>query len=184
MTDKKKNKGNGEDASLWRLVTRDVTPLEDAIKETLTPKKSQNPRPMGDTPFVTVGPDLPKPQTQPPQLDRRTDDKLRKGKMPIDGTIDLHGMTQNQAHTRLNQFLLNAYWKGHRCVLVITGFGKSAGKAEKDPHWMDQKPGILREKLPHWLNTPPLDTIVLKHVSAHRTHGGAGAFYVYLKRQK
>lgn len=107
----------------------------------------------------------------PPQLDRRTDAKLRKGKIPVEGVLDLHGMTQEEAHAALKGFVTRAFGQQKRCVLVITGKGtRSDG------------PGILKTRLPIWLGIEPLNNMVLKSVAAHRKHGGDGAYYLYLKR--
>jgi DNA-nicking Smr family endonuclease len=38
--------------------------------------------------------------------------------------------------------------------------------------------------VPHWLEVPPLAQVVLQVVPAHISHGGEGAYYVYLKRSR
>jgi DNA-nicking Smr family endonuclease len=44
--------------------------------------------------------------------------------------------------------------------------------------------GVLRHEVPHWLTSGALRPLVLQVTEAHRTHGGSGAYYVYLKRRK
>lgn len=103
--------------------------------------------------------------------------------MPIEATLDLHGMTQSAAHIRLEEFILRAYHMDKRCVLVITGKGSRQGH---DGYILSERSekGVLRSRLPDWLGQAPLSGIVLKCVAAHPKHGGGGAFYIYLKRRE
>ena len=93
--------------------------------------------------------------------------------MPIEGKLDLHGRTQAEAHRRLETFLANAQASGKRCVLVVTGrgLGKSAG-------------GVLRTEVPRWLNQTPNRARVLAFDWAQPKHGGDGALYVLLRRNR
>jgi len=106
-------------------------------------------------------------------LDRRQADRFRKGKMKIDGRLDLHGHTQAEAHQMLNGFLKRTQARGGRCVLVITGKGMTAGKN-----------GVLKQSVPRWLNEPMLRHMVLAFDHATMKDGGEGALYVLLKRLK
>lgn len=149
---------------------RPETKQEGAAKHNRHQQQAGNP-PAGDTP----------PRQQ--LLDRRTLEKLSKGKMPIEGVLDLHGMTQAQAYSRLIAFITSSHHAGKRCVLVITGKGSrdtdDAGiVSERAP-----ERGVLRSRLPEWLSDAPLNDFVLKHVRAASKHGGHGAFYVYLKNK-
>jgi DNA-nicking Smr family endonuclease len=105
-------------------------------------------------------------------MDRRTADRFRKGKMAIEGTLDLHGMYQDAAHTALNDFILASAAMGRRKVLVITGRGSREGS------------GVLRERLPQWLNQPPCRDHVVSFTTARPQHGRDGAFYVLLRRKR
>ena len=78
----------------------------------------------------------------PVDLDRRSWLRLRRGSYPIDARLDLHGLTQAEAHARLAAFLAGAQARGNRCVLVITGRGLRHG-------------GTLRAMTPRWLETEP-----------------------------
>ncbi|WP_150121448.1 Smr/MutS family protein, partial [Sulfitobacter sp. HI0023] len=44
--------------------------------------------------------------------------------------------------------------------------------------------GVLRHQVPQWLSAPPLGGLVLQVTPAHISHGGGGAYYVYLRRQR
>ncbi len=194
----KKGGQNGLDPAdfrLWHAFTQDVKPLDGTIhpenveeiapvsekakgkgksKTALPPATLKIPARISPPPVV---------KEEVPQLDFRTDQKLRRGQMPIDAKLDLHGKTQEQAHTMLNDFIRAAHGRGHRCVLVITGKGRG-GQSADDAYAPDLKPGILKQKLPEWLSMSPLRQMVLKITPAQARHGGGGAFYIYLKRTR
>ncbi len=104
-------------------------------------------------------------------IDRRTADRFRRGRMEIDGRIDLHGMTLEQAHGALTGFLRAGAVQGRRCVLVITGKG-TRGE------------GVIRRSLPHWLGDAMVRPLILAYTPAQPQHGGQGAFYVLLRRRR
>ncbi|HVL20126.1 MAG TPA: Smr/MutS family protein [Amaricoccus sp.] len=114
-----------------------------------------------------------------PHMDRRRFDKLRRGKLDPEARIDLHGMTSERAHAALGGFIRDAFARELRLVLVITGKGRP-DEAAVGP----RRHGILRHSLPHWLTAPPLGGMILQVTGAHQRHGGAGAFYVYLRRRR
>lgn len=95
---------------------------------------------------------------------------LKSGTMKIDARIDLHGMTQRQAHDELNRFMKKQVTRGVRLLLVITGKGKN-------------NEGVLRLALPGWLMDGEWKRYVLTIHPAHQKHGGDGATYVLLRRQ-
>ncbi len=180
------------DFLLWKEFTRDIDPLEEPDWEALErdvhaapqQKKTENVAPSD----VSLAPTVPLPQSQTtplkdyiPQLDARTDARLRRGQMPIEGKLDLHGCTQDEAHRRLNEFVIGAQSRGKRCVLVITGKGLSRGGGLNDA---ERTTGILRQKLPLWLSIAPLRGLVLKAYPAVQRDGGTGACYLYLKRNR
>ena len=107
------------------------------------------------------------------ELERPTHRKLAKGRLPIDATLDLHNLTQEQAHRMLLSFLTESRQRGRRHLLVITGKGSSQNSQ-----------GVLRTMLPIWISTPPLNQLVSGLKQASRDHGGEGAFYIRLKKQK
>ena len=96
-----------------------------------------------------------------------------RGQLPIEGRLDLHGLTQAAAADRLAKFLGRAQGEGKRCVLVITGKGGTG-----------ERPGVLREQVPRWLNQQPNRALVLAFDYARPQHGGQGALYVLLKRRR
>lgn len=110
-----------------------------------------------------------------PKLNR----KIRRGHLPIDATIDLHGLRQDEAHAALCRFIAARHARGDRTVLVITGKGlKKTGWGQ-----IEQK-GVLRSMLALWLNQKTLAPLVAGWQESAREHGGDGAFYVRLKRPR
>jgi len=115
-----------------------------------------------------------------PNMDKKNFNRLLKGKMEIEGTIDLHGLTADQAKIKLIAFIDRSYTLGKRLIIVITGKGKHKGYDEF------QRPinGVLRQSLPDWLSGPSVSDKVLQVTQAQPKHGGTGAFYVYLRRKR
>lgn len=161
-------KGDDEESQgLWSYVTRDVKPLKRRAVTSAPPGTKKKV-------FVKEEPPVPMPKTgnqKSADVDRRTDERLRRGQMPFDARIDLHGMGQAEAQETLERFLVAGYHHGRRCVLVITGKGRE-GK------------GILRAQVPQWLGEGALAGIVLRFYPAKPQHGGQGAFYVLLRRRR
>lgn len=114
----------------------------------------------------------------PLRMDRKTHDQMRRGKKRPEARIDLHGMTLERAHPALSGFILSAHAAGKRLVLVITGKGKARDEGGPIP----VRHGVLRHQVPQWLAMAPLSQVILQVTPAHLRHGGAGAYYVYLKR--
>lgn len=118
--------------------------------------------------------------SDPISMDAKAFTKLKRGKLLPERRIDLHGMTIAQAHPVLIRFILDAHSDGTRLALVITGKGKD--RDDNGP--IPTRRGILKQQVPHWLSLPPLRSVVLQVTEAHLRHGGTGAYYVYLRRQK
>jgi len=115
-------------------------------------------------------------------VDRRTAQRLARGQTPIEARIDLHGMTQAKARRALERFLVDAEGAGRRCVLVITGKGAERDRGEDA--MPDRDAGVLRRSLPRWLALPGLRERVVAYCPAIPRHGGAGAFYILLRRRR
>lgn len=112
-------------------------------------------------------------------MDRRRFEKLRRGRVEPEARLDLHGMTSDEAHRTLTDFILTAAALDRRLVLIITGKGR-AGENGTSP----RRHGVLRHSLPHWLAAPPIAGRILQVAEAHARHGGSGAFYVCLRRRR
>ncbi len=172
-----------DDADLFRRVVADAEPLR-RKRPLLTPRVDPPPKPAKPGKPVRRPPPIvrkPAIAVPPPsllaagdftRLDRRTADRFRRGKLPIEARLDLHGHYQDAAHHALTDFIAGSAAAGRRMVLVITGRGSREGS------------GVLRSRLPQWLNQPPSRDRVLAFTSARPEHGGDGAFYVLLKRNR
>jgi DNA-nicking Smr family endonuclease len=164
---------NVDEEGLWALVAADITPLKGRKKPAPPPEPA-----MPAQVRTRTGTAMPKPPAPVPasaakgrDVDRRTEQKLTRGQMDIEAVIDLHGHGQAAAYEKLQRFLQEAYRRGYRCVLVITGKGKDGS-------------GVLRKRLPEWIDEAPLKDIVLKAVPARQADGGHGAWYLMLRRRR
>lgn len=117
---------------------------------------------------------------QPMQMDRKAHTRMKRGKLAVEARLDLHGMTLEQAQPRLNRFILDAHASGKRLVLVITG----KGKERIEPGPIPMRRGVLKHQVPQWLKSGALRPLVLQIAEAHKSHGGTGAYYVYLRRNR
>jgi len=98
--------------------------------------------------------------------------KLRRGEFAVQGHLDLHGMTREEAKAAVDDFLRRSRQGGKRCVLLVHGRGT---------HSKDQLP-VLKEALRGWLSSHRLGRQVLAFATARPGDGGAGALYVLLRR--
>ena len=174
-----------EEIALWIEVARSIRARHGAM---LPRQEVHHPQPPPATKAAkpaAAPPPQPKARTGPPPLapiERRLKRDLNRGSASPDGVIDLHGMTQAQAHGALRGFLAHSQARGAKLVIVITGKGQSKPVAPTD-FWLDE-PGVLRRVVPHWLRAPELRGIVLGFEEAGPGQGGAGALYVRLRRRE
>ncbi len=184
-----------EDRALWQHVTRDAKPLakreppparSDAAPAKVEPKTKPEtrparvlPRPRPAAPVQRAEPAL--EHGRAAGVDRRRSDRLRRGRLPVEARLDLHGYTQSQAHAALDRFLGEVQARGLRCVLVITGKGTTKETATGAGTGAG---GVLRAQVPRWLNEPGNRARVLAFDYAQPKHGGLGAIYVLLRRKK
>lgn len=118
-----------------------------------------------------------------PGIDRNTQLRLKRGQLPIEARIDLHGLSRERAHAGLNAFLARQARLGRRCVLVITGKGRPDWQ-RPDPGSEEREVGVIRRALPGWLTDHPNKDRVLAFAPAQPQDGGAGAWYVLLRRRR
>ena len=163
----------------WARVARSVRPIasermQDLIEGTPadsafdlaepTPTRKRKPAPRRQN---SVGAD---PAKRPaPAADRSGERKIRRGQVTFQARIDLHGHTQTSADAALMRFVSQARSSGARTVLVITGKGRNSE-------------GVLRRNVLHWLDSVSARDLVSGWAPAHPKHGGAGAFYLFLRR--
>ncbi len=170
-----------DERSLWQGVARSIAPMRGQRRgsprpagEITEPSESRAKRDgsAGVSPRARAGA---KGSPAVEALDRRTKRKLARGNELIAARLDLHGMTQAQAHGALARFLRRAQAKGARYVLVVTGKGGRGNAGER---------GVLRRIVPLWLELPELRDVVVGFDAANIGHGGEGALYVRLRRSQ
>ncbi len=190
----KKSKGNNQ--NLWRYVSDSIDPLIDrelSYSQFLDPlpdiddiwakyevnnkiKTNYNSNIIAKIKDHNIVA-LPKPVSVPFNILKHGDSagmgkgqarKFKKGELNIEAKLDLHGLTQQSAHSTLNNFIENQWKVGKRCLLVVTGKGK----------------GVLQAAVPNWLNQSPVNQYILSFNYAQPKDGGTGALYILLKRHK
>jgi DNA-nicking Smr family endonuclease len=170
-----------EERVLWKGVTRSIMPLRkvSALEPKIDEPASAPPSPKtrvksGAVVAASVVP--PKRAAPPPlaPLTRRHKKRIARGNHAIDGRLDLHGMTQAEAHDALFGFLRAKQTRGAKVVLVITGKGARGGD--------DGGRGVLKRMVPMWLGMPDFRSLIVGFESAAIGHGGEGALYVSLRK--
>ena len=123
-------------------------------------------------------------------MDGRNAERLIKGRMEIEGRLDLHGHRQEEAQRILLDFIRRNHSYGKRCVLVITGKGRSLkNRPPEEPSFggryvMPDRKGVLFDLVPEWLGARDLTPYVVAFSPSQPRHGGSGALYVYLRRER
>lgn len=154
-----------EDRELWRAAMRGVEPLVPGA--VAAPPAAAPAAPLHRRPRSVARPVA--QHERDVGIDRRTLGRLKRGEMPVDARLDLHGLTQDAAHRALGRFLAEAAADGVRLALVITGKGRGGA-------------GVLREAVPRWLAEPINRARILTVTPAPPKHGGSGALCVLLRR--
>ncbi|MCF8475608.1 MAG: Smr/MutS family protein [Pseudolabrys sp.] len=146
-------------------------------------------KPQAASRSTATAPPYTPPQHKPPPsgngpglapLTRRMKRSVARGKEAIDARLDLHGLTQHEAHDTLLRFLRTASARDARLVLVITGKGRISGK--RNDSGGDRERGVLRRQVPQWLSLPEFRAYVAGFEDAAIAHGGEGALYVRVRR--
>lgn len=208
MSRRRRNPLSPEDRALWRAVTREAVPLAPELRGLPAPEEQPRTPEPATPPAAAPAPRRPRagaPATPPPftveaappaleplgpavpGLDRRTARRLGRGARAPEARIDLHGMTAERAHRALDACIARALAQGLRLVLVITGKGGRPARGQErgpDAPFMRPAAGLLRREAPRWLRAGPYASRIVGIYPAHPRHGGAGAFYVYLKKPR
>jgi DNA-nicking Smr family endonuclease len=168
-----------DEDELWSAVTRTIKPLRPPQRLTEPRTREVEPAPSraarvrassGTTSYTSNPP----PPLAP--IGRRTRQRLARGTQSIEARIDLHGLTQGEAHGALMRFLRDAQARGMKFVLVITGKGRRLDAGGNQ--------GVLRREVPRWLKREEFRAYVVGYEPAHIGHGGEGALYVRLRRTR
>ena len=194
-----------KDIKLWQKVASTVKPLEGRsaeLKALIETLKTQKQLTLGDQPDAQHpvqrrasdaelnalkeagirGQGAPKAKTILPLtgIDRKEKKRIMRGHLAIDARLDLHGMTQREAHTALFGFIRSCHQQNHKHVLVITGKGS---RGDRETYAIGQEKGVLRRVVPKWLSEPDIRSIIVGFEEAHPTLGGSGALHIRLRRR-
>ncbi len=111
----------------------------------------------------------PPPEYIAPGVQNRLMRRLRRGTIPMQAVLDLHGKTRAEAHALVADFLENSTAREFHCVRIIHGKGFRSGPGGS----------VLKVAVAHWLSHRHE---VLAYCSARPVDGGTGAVYVLLRR--
>lgn len=188
-TGKSRRRLTEAEIEVWLAVASTVSPRSGALlperpvaPPVVEPAPPAVPEPRFRPPFLP--PYIPPTPTRTPgpplsPFEKRYRQKVTHGRIEIEAAIDLHGLTQPEAHDALRRFVRSAHGRGARLLLVVTGKGRSRLAAGRD---RDAESGVLRRAVPLWLRADDLRPIVLGFEEAGLPHGGHGALYVRLRR--
>ena len=109
------------------------------------------------------------------KIDKKINFKIR--------LIDLHGYTLEEANTTIESFIIKSYQENINKLIVVTGKGIHS-QNEKDPY-VSKDLSILKYSVPEFiLNNKNLMKIIYEIKDAKVEDGGAGAFYIFLKKKQ
>ena len=106
--------------------------------------------------------------------------KIKKGNVKINKKIDLHGLSLLDAQLKFNREIEVCFNSSKRCILFITG----KGIKPIDSNRTDIKLyyGKIRSQIKNWAYSPRNKEKILFFSQARPEHGGAGSYYVYLRK--
>jgi DNA-nicking Smr family endonuclease len=184
-----------EEARLWGRVTATVKPMlgRGGAPAHSTPVRAES----GEAPFSFI----PVADTKRESLDRLSpngsalrrkpnnssantldanwDKRLATGQAAPDRTIDLHGHSVAAAHAVLDHALGDAIRSGARLVLLITG-----RPAQDNPRMPPTRRGVIRASVEDWLRAGTHASKISAIRPAHPRHGGSGALYLILRKER
>ncbi|HET9715903.1 MAG TPA: Smr/MutS family protein [Pseudolabrys sp.] len=177
MADGRRRRLSPEERVLWTTITKTIAPLQKSASEGPPPPADSPPAPPSNLVQTKSVAQTFRKGGGPPALlplGRRERARIARGNHRIEGRLDLHGLTQSEAHNALLRFLRAAMEREARLVLVITGKGgRRAGES-----------GVLKTQVPRWLSLPEFRPLVIGFEIAHAAHGGEGALYIRVRRKK
>ena len=106
-----------------------------------------------------------------PGMQHRVMKQLRRGKIALDDTLDLHGATALQARQQVSRFITISIANNFRAVIIV--HGKGLRSTNNTP--------VLKTRVNYWLRD---NDNVMGFCPAAPHHGGTGALYVLLKSGK
>ena len=109
---------------------------------------------------------------------------IKKGSFHIDKKIDFHGKSLLESEEQFNNTIIESYNSGQRCLLFVTGKGLFKSKNYEESYKPKLYHGIIRASFIEWVRSKKFSKYILSFEQASIEHGGDGAFYVYLRKNK
>ena len=174
---------NSDEAHLWAKVMATVKPLRAVSVAAHLPEPPPPPAARAIAAMPMAGSD--RTRSMPPAgrvaantLDGSWDKRILKGMIMPDSSIDLHGHTLASAHAMLDDGLDRAIRRGDRVLLLVTG--KPPRPESERPHAR----GAIRAAVTDWLAASRHADSIAAVRGAHPRHGGQGALYLVLRRNR
>jgi len=169
-----------DDALLWQEVVSDVQELKQTNKTSACKpqKKHILKKPTDTVPFYKNFNHTLELNTTA-DIDKRTFQRFKKEKSEPQAILDLHGLTVDEAYSKVHHFIISCYNQHKRTVLIITG--KGLEHKEQD---MFAPKGSLKQIVPEWLKESELKNMILSFIHPSPKLGGSGALYILLRRKK
>lgn len=153
-----------QDDKIWEMFSKNIKPLKDKNEVGRSSTKLQQFTPQKKSILSSFETSIASPKT----LVKVSKKELRR--VEIEGRLDLHGMTQSEAHRTFSNYIARAWESRKKTLLIITGKGSV------------ENPETLRKLLPLWCAENPLSVMIKSLSPAKPEHGGAGAYYIFLRR--
>ncbi len=171
---------NEEDIRLWQELTQNVTKTPQPEEPPQKPLYIEEVKPhinYQNIPNIYQLDELHVNQLN--NIDGSLAKRFRRCELPVEAILDLHGKTENEAYSAVDEFIRRAYLQHKRCVIIITG--KGLNQDEQD---IFSTRGKLKERTPQWLNSEELRPLVLGFIHPTERLGGSGALYILLRKKK
>lgn len=175
-----------EEADAWEKVAATVEPMHARPKPVKAEKQQASvlPKKILLKPQVAKPPPKPVPAPKPKPkphntLDSHWDKRLKSGAIQPDFTLDLHGHGLDAAYNRLMSGVAQARAMGARTILLVTGKPRPVDPADRG-----SKRGAIRAKVLDWLAASSHHSAIAAVRRAHIRHGGEGALYIVLRRER
>ena len=173
-----------EEAEAWEKVAATVAPMHAKPKPARTIQTPQPVLPKKVVVKAQVSKPVVKPAHRPSNkplnsLDGQWDKRLKSGTIQPDFTLDLHGHNLDAAYDRLMGGVAQAREMGARTILLITGKPRPVDPADRG-----SKRGAIRAKVLDWLAASSHHAAIAAVRRAHIRHGGDGALYIVLRRER
>lgn len=173
---------DNEDKNFWLETVKNVTEFNSVNKITknknIKPEVKKHRQFAVKQEFSTYSKNL--EELEQGGIDKATLKKFKKEEFKIEARLDLHGLTEEEAFIKVDNFIPECYNQNKRCVIIITGKGLTV---REDDDIFTPK-GILKRQVPQWLNMPRIRAMILIYKNPSEKLGGSGALYILLKRNK